>query len=204
LPVEWTGTPPAEWTGLIKCRGGTSPVSGMDRWCALFAINTTALYIRRLLTQPSKITLFLAASDTAAENKQLFSAAAPWPPKIKSLKRSRRLFSVSFCLPYPPAPPLASSRRAAVPGCPRAAAPRPASAAGPGPPPRRAAPPARDSGRGCRRREPPPSPRAIIVDRRRSKPRAATVVEPLHRRRQALPRRKVFLRFLFHIFGGRY
>jgi hypothetical protein len=38
--VEWTGTPPAEWTGrrlpvewigLIKCGGGTSPVSAMDR-----------------------------------------------------------------------------------------------------------------------------------------------------------------------------
>jgi hypothetical protein len=40
LLMEWTGTPPAErtgrrlpaeWTGLIKCGGGTSPVSGMDR-----------------------------------------------------------------------------------------------------------------------------------------------------------------------------
>jgi hypothetical protein len=40
LPVEWTGTPPAEWTGhrlpaewigLIKCGGGTSPASRMDR-----------------------------------------------------------------------------------------------------------------------------------------------------------------------------
>jgi hypothetical protein len=40
LPVEWIGTPPAEWTGrrlpvewtgLIKCGGGTSPASGMDR-----------------------------------------------------------------------------------------------------------------------------------------------------------------------------
>jgi hypothetical protein len=40
LPVEWTGTSPAEWTsrrqpaewtGLIKCGGGTSPASGMDR-----------------------------------------------------------------------------------------------------------------------------------------------------------------------------
>jgi hypothetical protein len=39
LPMEWTGTPPvertgrrllAEWTGLIKCGGGTSPASGMD------------------------------------------------------------------------------------------------------------------------------------------------------------------------------
>jgi hypothetical protein len=40
LPVEWIGTPPVEWTGrrlptewtgLIKCGGSTSPVSGMDR-----------------------------------------------------------------------------------------------------------------------------------------------------------------------------
>jgi hypothetical protein len=40
LPTEWKGMPPvrrpgyrpsAEWTGLIKCRGGTSPVSGVDR-----------------------------------------------------------------------------------------------------------------------------------------------------------------------------
>jgi hypothetical protein len=40
LPMEWTGTPPAErtglrlpakWIGLNKCEGGTSPTSGMDR-----------------------------------------------------------------------------------------------------------------------------------------------------------------------------
>jgi hypothetical protein len=40
LLVECTGTPPAEWTGrrlpaewtcIIKCGGGTSPTSGMDR-----------------------------------------------------------------------------------------------------------------------------------------------------------------------------
>ena len=40
MPMEWTGTPPTEWTGcrltvewtgLIKCQGGTSPASGMDR-----------------------------------------------------------------------------------------------------------------------------------------------------------------------------
>jgi hypothetical protein len=39
LSMEWTGTPPvertgrrlpAEWTGLIKCGGDTSPASGMD------------------------------------------------------------------------------------------------------------------------------------------------------------------------------
>jgi hypothetical protein len=39
MPMEWTGTLPAErtghrlpmeWTGLVKCGGGTSPASGMD------------------------------------------------------------------------------------------------------------------------------------------------------------------------------
>jgi hypothetical protein len=43
LPMERTGMPPvgwigrclpAEWTGLIKCGGGTSPASGMDRHAA--------------------------------------------------------------------------------------------------------------------------------------------------------------------------
>jgi hypothetical protein len=51
LPMEWTGTPPAEWTGrrlsaewtsLIKCQGGTSPISGMDRQHALSTINAEA------------------------------------------------------------------------------------------------------------------------------------------------------------------
>jgi hypothetical protein len=40
LPTEWTGTPPTEWPGHrpsaewirhIKCRGGASPASGVDR-----------------------------------------------------------------------------------------------------------------------------------------------------------------------------
>ena len=40
LPMEWIGMPPTEWTGrrlpaewigLIKCGGGTSPATGMDR-----------------------------------------------------------------------------------------------------------------------------------------------------------------------------
>jgi hypothetical protein len=51
LPVEWTGTPPvewtdrrlpAEWTGLIKYRGGTPPASGMDKQRALPSINAEA------------------------------------------------------------------------------------------------------------------------------------------------------------------
>jgi hypothetical protein len=39
---------PAEWTGLIKCRGGTSPASGMDRRRALSTINTEATRPRGL------------------------------------------------------------------------------------------------------------------------------------------------------------
>jgi hypothetical protein len=39
LNVEAAHRLPVEWTGLIKCRGGTSPTSGMDRRRVLFAIN---------------------------------------------------------------------------------------------------------------------------------------------------------------------
>jgi hypothetical protein len=39
---------PAEWTWLIKCRGGTSPASGMDRRRVLFAINAEAARPRGL------------------------------------------------------------------------------------------------------------------------------------------------------------
>jgi hypothetical protein len=37
-----------EWTWLIKCRGGTSPASGIDRRCALSAINAEAARSRGL------------------------------------------------------------------------------------------------------------------------------------------------------------
>jgi hypothetical protein len=39
---------PVEWTGLIKCRGGTSPASGMDRRHALSATNAEAARPRGL------------------------------------------------------------------------------------------------------------------------------------------------------------
>jgi hypothetical protein len=39
---------PVEWTGLIKCRGGTSPASGMDRRSALSTINAEATRPRGL------------------------------------------------------------------------------------------------------------------------------------------------------------
>jgi hypothetical protein len=49
---------------------------------------------RRSLTQPPKISVFSAASDTVAENTYLFSTATSWPPKIKYLKTSGSFFSV--------------------------------------------------------------------------------------------------------------
>jgi hypothetical protein len=39
---------PAEWIGLIKCGGGTSPTSGMDRRRALSAINVEVVQSRGL------------------------------------------------------------------------------------------------------------------------------------------------------------
>jgi hypothetical protein len=43
LNAEATHRLPAEWTGLIKCRGGTSPASGMNRRRTLSAINAEAV-----------------------------------------------------------------------------------------------------------------------------------------------------------------
>jgi hypothetical protein len=45
--MAWS-PPSAEWTGLIKCRGGTSPASEMDRRRALSAINAEAAWPRGL------------------------------------------------------------------------------------------------------------------------------------------------------------
>jgi hypothetical protein len=42
LNAEVTHRLPMEWTGLIKCRSSTSPVSGMDRRRALSVINVEA------------------------------------------------------------------------------------------------------------------------------------------------------------------
>jgi hypothetical protein len=39
---------PVEWTGLIKCRGDTSPANGIDRRRALSAINAEAAWPRGL------------------------------------------------------------------------------------------------------------------------------------------------------------
>ena len=146
--------------------------------------------------------LFSAASDTVAENNGLFSAASPGRRKLKVKNGPRPFFSVSFCLPRPPAPP-SSSRRAAAPGRPRAAARRPRAAA-PRLATRRAAPlhgtPAEAA-----------VARATTVDRRRSYSTAAvqSPEPPPSWNHSAVvaklfPVVRYFLRFLFHIFGGRY
>jgi hypothetical protein len=46
--VEAAHRVPVEWTGLNKCRGGTSPASGLDRRRALSAINAEAAHPRGL------------------------------------------------------------------------------------------------------------------------------------------------------------
>jgi hypothetical protein len=48
LNAETAHRLPVEWTGLIKCRGGTSPNSGMDRRHALSVINAEAAQPRGL------------------------------------------------------------------------------------------------------------------------------------------------------------
>jgi hypothetical protein len=77
LPVEWVGTPPAEWTGrclpqewtgrrlpdewtgLNKCRGGTPPASGMDRrrsrWLTSRVVGHTAASGLRLGREQKRI-----------------------------------------------------------------------------------------------------------------------------------------------------
>jgi hypothetical protein len=56
---DWTGTPPvgwpghrlpAEWTGHIKCRGGTSPVSRADRRRVFSVINVEIAWPRGLMS----------------------------------------------------------------------------------------------------------------------------------------------------------
>jgi hypothetical protein len=80
LPVEWTGTPPAgwpgcrpsaEWTWLIKCRGGTSPASEMDRRCALSAINAEAARPRGLTSGSARWLTSRAVGHVAASGLRL-------------------------------------------------------------------------------------------------------------------------------------
>jgi hypothetical protein len=96
LLVEWIGTPPAEWTGhrvptewtgiikcgggtlpasgidrLIKWRGDTSPASGMDRRRALSAINAEAVQSGGLTSGSTRWLTSCAPCHVAASGSRL-------------------------------------------------------------------------------------------------------------------------------------
>jgi hypothetical protein len=96
LPMEWTGTLPAgwsgrrlpaewqgslnaevahrllvEWTWLIKCRGGTSRASGMDRRRALSAINAEVTRPRGLTSGSARWLTSRAVGHVAASGLRL-------------------------------------------------------------------------------------------------------------------------------------
>jgi hypothetical protein len=62
---------PAEWTWLIKCRGGTSPASGMDRRRALSAINAEAARPRGLTSCSARWLTSRAVAHVAASGLRL-------------------------------------------------------------------------------------------------------------------------------------
>jgi hypothetical protein len=128
------------------------------------------------LTWPPKISLFLVAPDTAAENRLLFSAAKPEPPKIRLFKNRRSLLLCSFSpLPKPVAAARVSHAR--PPACLRA-------------------PPARVAAR------PACCPAAPLLTARRAVRHSEP--PPIHRHRRATASRGNFLRILFLIFGSCY
>jgi hypothetical protein len=62
---------PVEWTRLIKCRGGTSPASGIDRRCALSAINAAATRPRGLTSGSARWLTSQAVGHVAASGLRL-------------------------------------------------------------------------------------------------------------------------------------
>jgi hypothetical protein len=60
-----------EWTRLIKCRGGTSPASGMDRRRALSAINAEATWPRGLTSGSARWLTSRAVGHVAASGLRL-------------------------------------------------------------------------------------------------------------------------------------
>jgi hypothetical protein len=60
-----------EWTWLIKCRGDTSPASGMDRPCALSAINAEAVWPRGLTSGSARWLTSRAVGHMAASGLRL-------------------------------------------------------------------------------------------------------------------------------------
>jgi hypothetical protein len=62
---------PVEWTGLIKCQGGTSPASGFDRRHALSAINAEAAQPRGLTSGSARWLTSRAPCHVAASGLRL-------------------------------------------------------------------------------------------------------------------------------------
>jgi hypothetical protein len=71
-PVGWPGRRlPAEWTGHIKCRGGTSPVSKVDRRCVFSAINVEIVWPRGLTSGSARWLTSCAIGHVAASGLRL-------------------------------------------------------------------------------------------------------------------------------------
>jgi hypothetical protein len=75
LTTDWIGAPsagwpwrrlPAEWTGHNKCRGGTSPVSTVDRRRVLSVINAESARSRGLTSGSARWLMSRATSHVAA------------------------------------------------------------------------------------------------------------------------------------------
>jgi hypothetical protein len=62
---------PVEWTGLIKCRGGTSSASGMDRQRTLSTINAEAARPRGLTLGSARWLTSRAVGHVAASGLRL-------------------------------------------------------------------------------------------------------------------------------------
>jgi hypothetical protein len=60
-----------EWTGLIKCRGGTSRASGIDRRHALSAINVAATRLRGLTSGSARWLTSQAVGHVVASGLRL-------------------------------------------------------------------------------------------------------------------------------------
>jgi hypothetical protein len=71
LNAEAAHRPSAEWTELIKCRGGTSPASGMDRRCALSVINAETARTRDLTSGSARWLASRAVGHVAASGLPL-------------------------------------------------------------------------------------------------------------------------------------
>jgi hypothetical protein len=75
LNAEATHCLPVEWTGLTKCRDGTSPASGMDRRCALSTINAEVVRPRGLTSGNARWLTSRAPCHVAASGFSLSGGA---------------------------------------------------------------------------------------------------------------------------------